>query len=445
MVAQRKHNVFVVGYDDFNIRTLTETPIGAETNFLPALTYEQLKSSENVPALRLLDQAIATIESTKVDPDAIITYWDFPGTILVAILAGRFGLPGPPVKSLFKCENKLWSRNEQRKVAVDHVPLFTGFDPQDRDAFSKINLVPPFWIKPVKSFRSYLAFRVDSHADFERHCAAIRERIDGIYHPFQDLMRRSRIPDLIANSEHSCIAESVLAGHMCTVEGYVYDDEVTCYGIVDSICETVSSSINRYQYPSVLPTEIQYRMMDITRRVIEQVGLNDTCFNIEYFYNQTEETIYLLEINPRTSQSHADLFTKVHGCSQFQVILELALGRRPRPLRRDGAYAVAAKYMLRTFENGVVKRAPTPEDIAKAIERFPATRIKTHVETGTRLDDLMFQDAYSFELADIYIGASNGLELDSRYEEIVLLLGYEIEAKDGLRGGSLTSSPRLRS
>lgn len=420
------HNVFIVGYDEFNLKTLQTLSIAEEIRFLPCLTYEDIKSSEEVPALDLLDRAVAEIEDSPHEPDAITTFWDFPATLLAAFLARRFGVAGPSVRSVFKCENKLWSRNEQRKVIANHIPLYTGFDPHDDDAYAKINLVPPFWIKPVKSFRAFLAFRVNSHADFEQYRARLVEGIDGIYRPFQDLMRRGRIPDMIANGTESCIAESMLSGHLCTVEGYVQDDEVICYGVVDSIREESSSSLSRYQYPSLLPMEIQYRMMDLTRRAVDQIGLTDCCFNVEYFYNQTAESINLLEINPRTSQSHADLFDKVHGTSQYQTVLEIALGQLPRPLRREGRYRVAAKYMVRATEPGVVRSVPDDQRLAEIAERFPGTRVKLHVAEGDDLADLLFQDAYSFELADVYLGADTEIELDDRRREVVELLGIEV-------------------
>lgn len=421
-----KKNVFIVGYDEFNVSLLKQAPISEQLEYHPALTYDDLKSSEEVPALELLERAQKIIQNSSFEPDAIVTFWDFPATILAAMLANRFGLCAPPTRSIFKCENKLWSRNEQRKVIIEHIPLYTGFNPHDEEAFSKVNLVPPFWIKPIKSFRSFLAFRVNSAIDFEHHRQQIAASIDGIYKPFQDLMRKARIPDLIANSEESCIAESTLSGHMCTVEGYVHDEQVISYGIVDSIREENTNSFNRYQYPSILPMEIQYRMMDLTRRVVEQIDLKDCCFNIEFFYNQTDESIYLLEINPRTSQSHSDLFHKVHGVTQFQILLEIALGRRPRPLRNEGAFKIAAKYMYRTHESGIVQSVPDAERLAEIETAFPGTRIKLHVSVGDNLNDLLFQDAYSFELADIYIGAQNEMQLDETYQAIVQMMDIRL-------------------
>ncbi len=62
-------------------------------------------------------------------PAGVTSFFDFPGTMIAAILAERFGLPGPPLESLFKCEHKYWSRLEQAAIAAEHVPRFAAVDP----------------------------------------------------------------------------------------------------------------------------------------------------------------------------------------------------------------------------------------------------------------------------------------------------------------------------
>ncbi|MEA3543804.1 MAG: hypothetical protein U9R69_01130 [Thermodesulfobacteriota bacterium] len=100
---------------------------------------------------------------------------------------------------------------------------------------------------------------------------------------------------------------------------------------------------------------------------------------------------------------------------------------RPRPLKREGEFNIAAKYMYRAFEPGIVKKVPTDGEIKAICEKFPGTKIKMLVAEGDNLEELLFQDAYSFEIADIYVGAKNELELDEKYNEIVAMLQIVIE------------------
>ncbi len=422
-----KQNVFVVGYDEFNVANLRRLPASENVEFHPALYYEELHQDEETPAIEALNTGIKRIDESGITPDGVITFWDFPATIISAMLAARYTCPGPPIRSLFRCENKAWSRSEQRKAIVDNIPRFRAFDPNDTEAYEKINLLPPFWIKPVKSFQSFLAYKVEDRGSFEQYRQEMADKVPLLYKPFCDLMRKCRVPDLVATSPDSCIAESLLSGHMCTVEGYVYDSEVIAYGIVDSIREPGYSSFNRYQYPSNLPMDVQYRMMEITRKIVSYFDLNDTCFNVEFFFNQTEDQIYLLEINPRTSQSHAELFERIHGYSQFEVLVTLGLGNRPKAMMRHGEFNIAAKYMHRVFQPGIVKRVPTEKEIKALEEEFPGTAFQILVEEGNKLEELPFQDSYSYVLANIHTGAESELALAEKYDRICKKLPLEIE------------------
>jgi len=202
---------------------------------------------------------------------------------------------------------------------------------------------------------------------------------------------------------------------------------VVVYGIVDSVREGDRSSFSRYEYPSSLPQEIQFRMADLTRRAITQIGLNNSPFNIEFFYNNTVNQNFLLEINPRISQAHTDIFEKVHGHSHHSIMLNLALGRRPRALEYNGSYRIAANFMLRTYEPGTVSHVPTKEEIQKLNEKYPDFYIKLHVKEGLHLSELRGQDSYSYELANIFLGARNQEELIDKYNDCVEHLGFGID------------------
>jgi hypothetical protein len=163
--------------------------------------------------------------------------------------------------------------------------------------------------------------------------------------------------------------------------------------------------------------------------VVSQLGLDDTPFNMEFFYNQTDDHIYVLEVNPRISQAHVDIFEKVHGYSHQQVMVDIALGRRPAPMERNGDYQVAANFMLRVFEDGVVTRVPSGENLGAVRKAFPGADFKIAVTEGQRLHDLEGQDSYSFELANIFLGARTRAELLDAYDRVLEMLGFEVDGK----------------
>lgn len=110
-----------------------------------------------------------------------------------------------------------------------------------------------------------------------------------------------------------CLAEEAMTGLQVAVEGYVYDGEVTVYGVLDSINYPDSPCFLRHQYPSTLPPSVIRKLHEVSKRTMRQIRMDSATFSIEYFYEPTTEEISLLEINPRHSQSLAELFQYVEG------------------------------------------------------------------------------------------------------------------------------------
>lgn len=422
-----KKHVFIVGLDDFNLQKLQQLPQADECEFHPALSYEDIRGVESFDIDSLIEKAITTIENHSGTVDGVASFYDFPGTSLIPILAKRFGLPGPTLEAVLKCENKYWSRLEQSKVVPKNIPQFQAFDPRNEDAYEQLRLLPPFWIKPLKAFRSFLAFQINDVRQFHEVMPICREKGSYIGKPFMHLMQSYGMPEEIANMPETFLAESPIGGSQCTLEGYVYDGQVVVYGVVDSIREQDRSSFGRYEYPSALPLEVQHRMIDVVRMAVRQMGLSNSPFNAEFFYDQSSDHVWLLEINPRISQSHADLFQKVHGISHHGVMTELALGRKPKTMECNGAFEVAGHFMLRTFRNGRVVRVPTQAALEKLRRLQPETIVRIVVESGQHLGSLKHQDMYSFELASVFIGGRDRRDLLDKYHQALTALQFDIE------------------
>ena len=67
------------------------------------------------------------------------------------------------------------------------------------------------------------------------------------------------------------MAEELIGGRQCTLEGYIQRGRVTVYGVVDSIRDRNRSTFIRYQYPSLLPRGVQERMIRIAHRLLPAV------------------------------------------------------------------------------------------------------------------------------------------------------------------------------
>ncbi|QPP06833.1 ATP-grasp domain-containing protein [Streptomyces bathyalis] len=425
-MVSRPENVFVLGLDERNHELLHDLPHLSAYRFHALLGKEELMEDEHVPLRSLIEKAERRLEAFDGPIDAIVGYWDFPVSSMVPILCERYGLPGASLESVVKCEDKYWSRLEQQKVCDAH-PGFALVDLDDPSRPAELRF--PMWLKPVKSYSSALAFRVEDNEQFDDAVAQIRDGIGGIGEAFDVVLSKLDLPPEVeaAGGQAACLAEEEISGRQLTVEGYSIDSKVHCYGVIDSVLYEGTSSFLRYQYPSSVPEALAEEMCDISTRVVQQVGLDNSTFNIEFFWDQERDRLDIIEVNPRLSQSHAPLFEYVDGVPNHQCLISLALGRDPELPYRKGEYKVSGKWFLRRFSDGYVSRSPSEDDIARVEREVPDTIVDITATQGQRLSDLSAQDSYSYELAALYIGAQDEAELEARYQRCVELLPFEFE------------------
>jgi len=423
-------NIFVIGLEPFNLALLEQMAGARDYAFHTLLTYEEAvcPASSHIEFDQLLRTAEERLYTFNGSVDAIIGYWDFPSSALAAILQKEFGLAGPTLESVARCQHKYWSRCEQRAILPDMIPRFVALDPFDDAPLNRIALSYPFWIKPIKAHSSYLGFAIEDEEDFRAALPVIRNNISDFADSFNEFLQRVNVPDEIAAiGGYHCIAEEMIsAGHQCTLEGYADDDDATVYGIVDSVREGErQSSFARYQYPSRLPDEVQSRMTDAAVRLVRHIDYRHAPFNVEFYWDENSGRIWLLEINARISKSHSPLFKLVDGETHQKVAIDLALGRKPAMPHRQGPYRIAGKFMMRVFEDSVVTAVPGPEDFARVRREFPEAMVRLMVAEGQRLAHLLYQDSYSFEIAEVFLGADSEGELLQKYDRVCSLLPFE--------------------
>jgi hypothetical protein len=416
--------IAVLGGDEANLELLRRMPGHERQTFVPVLHHYEMQEGE-VSIPDLLDRAVRTLDERDAPVDAVIGFWDFPISTLVPLLAARFGLHAASLEAIVKCEHKYWSRLEQREVIDEH-PRFGLVDLDDPRLPDGLRY--PVWLKPVKSYSSELAFHVADDRQLAEAVSEIRDGIGRLGRPFEWVLDQLDLPPAIAEvGGQACLVEEAMSGARAATEGYVHDGEVVVYGVLDSITYPERSSFLRHQFPSQLPTRVQRRLVEVSERVIERIGLDWTTFSVEFFCDPDSGDVCLLEINPRHSQSHAELFADVDGIANHHAIVELALGRDPDLPRAKGPYAIAAKWYHRRFSDGVLRRGPTPEEIARIEREIPGVRVTPVAREGQRLSELLGQDSYSFELADVIVGARDEPELVAKYERAVSALTYEFD------------------
>lgn len=417
-------NIFVIGLEDFNLRLLRRVRHSENYAFHGLLDYKSVAKDPKDDVNTLLTRARETLDAFPGTIDAIVGYWDFPTILMMPILRRRYGLRGPTLESVLMCEHKYWARVLQKKSLPKVVPPFNLVDPFAEDAAARPPLPYPFWIKPVKAHSSILGFRVCDANDYAAALEATRAGISRFAVSLNQIMEHADVPAEMKSADGwKCIAEGMIStGRQCTLEGYVFEGTPEVYGIVDSIRGPNRSSFERYQYPSTLPKAVQRRMIDAAKLLIAPTGLDDSPFNMEFFWNRRADRIWVLEINARISKSHSPLFEKVEGVPHKQVMVDVALGQQPEYPLGLGRFRHAAKYMLRRYNSDdehVVLNAPDVDEVRAIERRFPGSEITLHINEGMRLSDVHLQDSYSCELAEIFVGANSQRVLMRTYHTIV--------------------------
>lgn len=418
----------VLGPDRRHIAWLRQ--IGEEHGFsvCTPLDFDQVRFIESLDIDHLLEAARSRMETGSVA--GVTTFWDFPSSCVAAILASEYQLPGPDLRSVVMFEHKYWSRLLQQKVAPDDTPPFAAVDVFADDAFvDGPPLAYPFWLKPVKSFSGHLGFRVGSDADFRDALDALRSGIERLGGPFQQVLDRVEdVPgEVAALGGAGAIAEGIIDGDQCTLEGHVHAGQIEIHGVFDIHRGADGSTFTHYTYPSRLTDEVRDRMRSIATALVAASGFDDAAFNIEFFVDEEQGRTWILEVNPRISQEHHHLMQWVDGTTNLEVMACTALGVRPELHSRGGRYTVAAKYFVRRERDAVVTRVPDAKRLEVIEQRYAPCVVEVLVESGDRLSGLSDQEPYSYLVAYVHLGAENERELAARCDAVVdeLDLGFD--------------------
>jgi biotin carboxylase len=365
-----------------------------------------------------LDRILARIERLEIE--AVVSTDDYPGSVLAAVVAKHLCLPGPEPEVNLVCQHKYLSRVAQRKIAPAAVPSFLLIDVADQAALPDDICFPAF-VKPVKSFFSIGAQAVTSRAEL----AAVKcrwARLDQFFLPLERLLQ---LYTGVGIGTKRVIAEGLLVGEQVTVEGYAYGGEVSILGVVDSILFPGTVAFSRFEYPSSLPESVHARMADLVGSLMRGIGFDNGMFNVELMYDEAEDRIGIIEINPRMASQFADLYEKVDGTNSYEILLDIGAGRAPAPKRRQGSHSFAASCVLRTFEDCLVAAMPSDAELERLALLRPDMRVEFHAMVGRKLSDEM-QDGCSYRYGIINLGGRDRADVLEQFEELRSGLGFSL-------------------
>ncbi|MCE5328856.1 ATP-grasp domain-containing protein [bacterium] len=353
--------------------------------------------------------------------DGIIATHDYPSSILASILSEKLGIRGVGIFPNLICQHKYYGRIYQKRAVPDAVPEFFLVDPSDEK-----NGRPPYFpifIKPVNSFFSIFATRINNLEDYIRFIRSFRKHNHKFSKPFNILLKK--YSDLEINADY-LIAEKLLNGRQVTLEGYVHNKKIEILGITDSIMYPGTISFKRFDYPSSLAIKIQVRIIEITKSFISSIGFDNGIFNIEFFYDRKEDKIKIIEANPRMASQFADLMEKVEGINTYKIQVDLSLGKKPRFKKNSGKFKYATSFVLRSFEDKRIIRLPDRNDMEKVLNFFPEARIEIYGKEGNLLSEQL-QDMQSYRYGIINLGGNSKQELNDKFQQCIGLLKFDFK------------------
>lgn len=347
---------------------------------------------------------------------AVLSSDEYIGAIIAGIICKKLMLPGTDPAKIILAQHKYFSRLVQQKYCPD-AAVNCELIPQRIYTKFEAELDYPFFVKPVKGTFSLFAKKVESIADLKKHLNfQWYERIAfrSITRPFNHLIKD--YTTLTENADFF-VAEELIDGIQVTLDGYVYDHQVTICGIVDSIMFPGTNIFERFEYPSKLPQVVQERMVKTAQELIRGIGFQNAQFNIEFFYNRKTDSIHLIEINPRLSYQFGDLYENIDGVNTYEILLNLSLGKEPRFTKDSGEFKNTASFVLRTFKGKKLVSIPKEREVAEFNSRYPEANVKIYGKKGTKLAGEM-KAIGSYRYGIVNVGAHSLLDLFAIYEDL---------------------------
>ena len=357
---------------------------------------------------------------------AVLSHHEQFGTLAAALVAERLGLPGATPQSILAAQHKLHARRVLQQVAPDANLRFTSLNAGD-DTLVPGELDYPVFVKPVKGAFSVLARRIEEPDQLRAHMRFGRpERwlIRQLVEPFERVCR-ARLPQ--AGSAYRMLLEEPVAPQtpQFNLDGWVRNGRVHALGVVDAVMYPGTQAFMRWEHPSRLDAAAQRRALEVAQRFLGAIGYAHGFFNLEFFYDDHDDRLRVIECNPRLASQFSDLYERVHGVDAHAMALTLALGADPQSLPRVRPTArAAASLVYRAFDaNGDVPPAPAVPQREALARRFPDALLFSFAKMGrARARDFRWTGSHRYGI--VHLGGRDREDLRQRCEDASELLGW---------------------
>jgi biotin carboxylase len=314
--------------------------------------------------------------------DGVITSCDYYLGV-VAQIAGRLGLPTTSPAAFDTARLKHRMRQALADAGLPN-PAFhlTSSWEEARAAAAEIGY--PVVLKPVDLCAGMFVALADDEA--------------GLHRAFVDLEgfpvnnRKQPRPPLF-------LIEEYLEGPEFSVEGFVYAGDPTIIGITDKSLTGYPAFIeNGHMAPAALDPGDADALADLVRRALAAVGYSHGMFHTEV--KLTPAGPRIVEINVRCCGGHiSELYRRVLGVDPVEIMVQLALGQRPRFAPVDtGIKSAAVQYFVPprggyvTHVRGTETLADDPSIVHWHLNPLAGTHLREPVDNNDCLGHVVCVD-----------------------------------------------------
>ena len=385
-----------------------------------------IETTERVLEYGVRDYLERTIELINKYPemyDGVVGTHD-SSAVFASIIADKTGKRFTGVQSVINCQNKYISRRIQRRCIPEHTPNFCLALDYLRDP-SRIK--SPFFIKPVRANISFASHTINDPA--ELHYYTCRESLDIARHNQYFLDALAVDPDLLDPFNiltcNSFLCEDLLLGDQVTVDGYVIEGKVETFGMTGAVFLTGSNSFSHHVFPCSFDPDLNSRIEQALQRLIPELGLNNSFFNVELRVNEEKGTFFVLEVNSRIAFQFAKTIESVTGYDPLHLLCDVAIGRTPRYGRHmKHTFPLCYNFELHSLMDQRVLKTPTQSGFEELRIRFPEVHIRNLVQENTFLSEYKHNpESYRYCILDI--PGHSEQEIMDKHEQVVTLLNYE--------------------
>ncbi|MFW6082056.1 MAG: ATP-grasp domain-containing protein [Desulfosalsimonas sp.] len=400
-----------------------------EHSFADQSAYElTIETFEKILSFGVKDYLYHTVEHINHNPeiyDGVVGTHD-SSAVFAAIIAEETGKRFASVQSVINCQNKYMCRRIQRSCVPEHTPNFCLALDYLRNPE---RLQTPFFIKPVRANISFGSHRIETPQQLEFYIGSESMDIARFNQYYLEAIGSYSMHYNAINMAtcNSFLCEDLIVGNQVTVDGFIFEGEVTCFGVTKAVYHPGTNIFSHHEFPCELSADLHSTITSALSRLIPETGINNSFFNVELRVDETAGTFKIIEINSRIAFQFARTIEAVTGISPLHMLCDVAVGKAPALTpQSEQLFNYCYNFELHRFSDAKVLQTPTKSVFKQIALTYPEVRIRNLIHENVNLSDFK-HNPESFRYCIIDVPGNSRDEIMTKYHDVVDMLAYKFD------------------